>query len=88
MSYSFDVPKAIAEVQQKSLEQIEGETAYVWGSRALACLQLHRQQAPGSVAWAHWLLQFQTYRDEAIEHAAFASEDVNAHIRAALSVLR
>lgn len=39
---SLDVQKALAELQQKSLAQIESETAYTWASRALAAAQLYQ----------------------------------------------
>lgn len=77
---SFDVPKALAELQVKSLEDIETETAFTWASRALASLQNYR--ATGDV---RWLLMWQTFGDEAIEHAAFAPAGILETIKGALS---
>ena len=75
----FDVAKALVELQTKSLAQIETETAYTWGSRALAAAQLYAQSSN-----IVWLLLWQTFKDEAIEHAAFAEPGVLEEIRAAL----
>lgn len=68
----FDVAAALSEVQSKAEEQIEIETAYKWGSRAMACYQLYSQTKN-----VKWLLQAEDYRHEAIEHASLAKDSGN-----------
>ena len=57
----LDVAKALAELQAKSLAQIEQETAYTWASRALAAMQLF--QSTGDMKW---LLTWRSLADEAV----------------------
>lgn len=68
---TFDVAKAQAELQQKTITQIQAETAYVWGSRAMAALRYYKSNGT-----AGWLANYQSYLDEAIEHAALAGLDL------------
>ncbi len=65
----LDVTKALAEVQEKSQADIECETAYVWGSRAVACYGLFK--ATNDVSW---YVRATHYRDEALEHAAMVGD--------------
>jgi len=66
---SGDMARALAELQQKSLEQIQQETAFVWMNRALAARSLY--ESTGDV---HWLLDAHEYAHEAMEHAALTSQ--------------
>lgn len=75
----LDVPKALAELRVKTLEEIESETAYAWASRALAALQFY--QSTGDL---RWLLNCETYKGEALEHAAFAPPGVLEELRQVL----
>jgi hypothetical protein len=75
----LDVPKALVELQTKSLAQIESETAYTWASRALAAWQLYQQTGD-----TRRFMAYVTMRDEAIEHAAFASPEVLEELRRVL----
>lgn len=66
---SFDITAALTEVQAKTDTQIEIETAYKWGSRALACYLLHERSGE-----LRWFLRAEDMRHEAIEHAALSGE--------------
>lgn len=54
---------AIVELQQKTLQQIQAETAYKWAYRAWAAYQLNL---------VHDVVE---YRHEALEHAALCDDD-------------
>jgi hypothetical protein len=62
---------ALAELQQKTLRQIQRETAYTWSYRALAAYQLYQRTA-NAKGKMRWLLDSQEYAHEALEHAALA----------------
>lgn len=68
-SPKLDIEGALAEVQEKSDQEIESETAHKWAARAIACFQLHR--ATGEL---RWFLRGNDYRHEAIEHAALVED--------------
>lgn len=81
---SFDIQAAYVEVTTKSKAQIEKETAYKWGSRAIACFKLYH-----STGDMRWFLQGEDHRHEAIEHAAFAEEPgLIEHIKNAIDTTR
>jgi hypothetical protein len=58
---------ALAELQQKTIEQIQVETAYTWAYRAWAAKQLGLER------------NYDSYRDEAVEHAALSGDDDVLH---------
>lgn len=58
------------EVLEKSHEQVEEETAWKWAARAVACFENHEESHS-----ERWLEDYEDYRHEAIEHAAFADQD-------------
>jgi len=64
---TFDLPKARAELAQKSLQQIQIETAYTWGARAIVAFR-HYQETGN----AQWLIDATEYAHEAREHGALA----------------
>lgn len=55
----------IREVGRKTDAQIERETAQKWASRAIGCYAFYT--ARGDEAW---LIRYENYRHEALEHAA------------------
>jgi hypothetical protein len=57
------VERAYAELNVKTLQQIQGETAHTWAARFFAARQLGRPAA-----------ECEEYRHEAIEHAALAGD--------------
>lgn len=63
----FDIPKAQVELAAKSLHQIQVETAYTWGSRAVIAWRKYAE-----TGGSEWLAAYTSYRDEAVEHAALA----------------
>jgi hypothetical protein len=77
----FDVQAALTEVQARSDREIEIETAYKWGSRAIACYLLYMQSKD-----MRWLLRAKSFQDEAIEHAAMA-EDLGATLKTIESMI-
>ncbi len=66
----FDVESALKEVQEKTEEQVESETAFKWASRCIACFQLYKKTEK-----LKWYIQALHYRDEALEHAALVKDD-------------
>lgn len=70
----LDVPKALGEVQEKSNEQINRETAYTWGSRAAACYQL-AEEASEEKSKDDWKIRAEDFRHEALEHAALVEDE-------------
>lgn len=69
----IDVDAATKEVQEKSEEQIELETAVKWAARAIAAYKLHQETDD-----TEWLLRAEDYYHESREHASLASEDGSA----------
>jgi hypothetical protein len=65
----FDVEAAKKEVLEKSEEQLEIETAYKWGARAVACFQLFKEEQEHS-----WLRRGFDNRHESFEHASLAED--------------
>jgi hypothetical protein len=59
----IDVESAKEELQKKSLDEIQRETAYKWASRALAARELQL------------LNDHNEYVHEALEHAALVEDD-------------
>jgi hypothetical protein len=61
--------EARRELNERTREQIEEETAYKWAARAVAAYENH-VRAPSDATT--WLLDADSYMHEAIEHAALA----------------
>ena len=75
--------KAMAELQQKSIEDIQRATAITWGGRALAAYVIFEQTGD-----PHRLCDAEEFGHEAMEHAALDgdpvfSDAIGAHMRAA-----
>lgn len=68
----FKIEDALVEIQQKSLNDIQKETAYKWASRACAAYILNDK------------FRAHEFAHEAIEHAALHSDEVLADIRKTL----
>jgi hypothetical protein len=69
-----DIDKAKAELVQKSLMQIQEETAFAWGARALAAFEFwHKGNYPH--LRERFLADALEYRHEALEHASLAGPD-------------
>jgi hypothetical protein len=64
---TFDLAKAQAELSQKTIDQIQIETAYTWGARAIVAMQAYLRTGD-----LYWFEDATSYKDEAIEHAALA----------------
>jgi hypothetical protein len=58
------VDEAKTELKAKTKSQIEIETAYKWGSRAIAAIQMGKLES-----------DIEAYKQEALEHAALAEDD-------------
>ena len=80
---ALDVKKAKAELNAKTMQQIQLETAWTWASRAVAAYQLYKERGD-----LKWLLEGEAYADEAQEHAAFAGAGVLGEMVAALAPSR
>lgn len=63
------IAEARAELSQKSRSQIEEETAFKWGSRAVAAYGFYRQTHE-----PRWLRDAETYFSEGVEHASLADD--------------
>lgn len=69
----LDMVKALKELQEKSLQDIEKSTALTWGGRALASYHLSRESATP----AERLQRFcdgEGFRQEALEHASMCED--------------
>lgn len=79
----LNLEQAQAELRQKNYDQIQEETAWVWGSRAAACFQNVLDGTKDRLAC--WTLA-EEYYHEAIEHAALSTnETLVKEIRVAIS---
>lgn len=66
----LNVLAAKRELQIKSLETIQRETACAWASRAIAAYELFAET--GNM---RWLFEAHEYEHEALEHAALGPDD-------------
>lgn len=82
VSVRATIGSALREVTSKSEAAIERETAMKWAARALACQK--RYDETGAL---RWLLRAESYRHEAIEHAALAGTGVLRSVRQSLASL-
>ena len=77
------IQAALTELQQKSDEQIETETAIKWAARALAAWQL----ATTTGMSLKWLTLAVCFKSEAIEHGAFGTAGTLAAIQQQLEIV-
>lgn len=70
----LNVKKALEEVRGKTVEQINTETAWTWGSRAAACYQLS-SEASSEEEKDKWSSLGDDYRHESLEHAALVEDE-------------
>lgn len=66
---ALDVEKRLKELKEFSHEEIQKEAAYAWASRACAAFQ-YATEAQDYQEHIKWLIQFEDYKHEALEHAA------------------
>ena len=59
--------RAFGELQKKTIQMVQEQTAFTWGGRALASLALYSQTGD-----MQHFLDAQEYGHEAVEHAALA----------------
>jgi hypothetical protein len=79
---------ALAELQAKTLRQIQVETAYAWAYRAWAAKQLsdEAKARDDKHAFVSFLIDAAEYSHEAVEHGALAEDDdVLADVRRIVS---
>lgn len=69
----LDVGKALPEIQDKTTEQINRDTAYTWGSRAIACFQLAKEAKTEEERDA-LVARALDFRHEALEHASLVED--------------
>lgn len=68
--YMFmDIRAALVEVQSKTEQELEMETAYKWAARAVACYRLFAEGHD-----LKWLAAARDYEHEASEHAALVRD--------------
>ena len=67
----FDVEAAQKELENKTIHDIQEETVYKWGSRALAAINKFDSDSN-----ALWLFDAKEYYHEALEHAALCDPGV------------
>lgn len=65
----LDLYAALVEIREKSVAQIEKDTAYKWASRAIVCYKLFVSTGEQS-----WLPVAENYEHEALEHAALVRD--------------
>lgn len=73
---------ARADVRNRTKEEIDAETAAVWGARAVAAFELYRASSSNT-----WLVQAASYSHEALEHAAGGPPGTLERIRTELAAL-
>ena len=69
----LDVEKALKELQEKSMADIERATALTWGARAVASYRLAKESKSAIARFQHFY-EAENYRQEALEHAAMAED--------------
>lgn len=69
----LNVAKALEEVQGKTTEEINRDTAYTWGSRAVACFEL-AAKATNEKEKDDLVARAADFRHEALEHAALVED--------------
>lgn len=69
----LDVESAKLELQTKTLEQIQKDTAMKWAARACAACQF-ADMAANPEELMHWMLDAHEYYHEALEHASLVNE--------------
>jgi len=67
------VEEAAKELEEKSYDQIQVETAWKWGSRAAACFKRSLEENNTQEAFYALFLGIE-YLHEAVEHAALAED--------------
>lgn len=69
----MDVNKALKELREKSLDDIERLTAETWGARALASYQLLEEEEETGARFQRFY-EGENYRQEAFEHGAMVDD--------------
>lgn len=69
----LDVEKALKELQATTMAEIERATALTWGGRAVASFRLCARASEWEDRFRHFC-EGETYRQEALEHAAMAED--------------
>lgn len=70
---ALDIDKALKELKQTSLADIQKATAYTWASRACAAFQ-YAMETKDNAEHIKWLSDYGEYKHEAIEHAALQEQ--------------
>lgn len=68
----LQVADARSELEQKSILEIEKETALTWGARAAAAYELARQSSDQQRM--RWVMDGENYRQESLEHGAMTGD--------------
>ena len=76
MALKLDISKAGGELSQKSLDDIQVETAKTWGARAAIAYVWAKKELHNE---AKWLSDAKEYLHEALEHAALSDDDDLVH---------
>lgn len=79
------VHNALAELKQRTKQEIEADTAWKWAARAAAAVLLVNA-ADTDAERFKWISAAVEYGHEAIEHAASAGFDVLRQVKAQLAV--
>jgi hypothetical protein len=75
----IDVKESLAELKEKSYDQVQIETAFKWASRSCACyLTVVGSQPMTKLLW--WTMGAE-YQSEAIEHASLSGEDSSSLVK-------
>ncbi|QQG40035.1 MAG: hypothetical protein HYS81_01330 [Candidatus Aenigmatarchaeota archaeon] len=69
----LDPAKALIELKEKTMNDIERATATTWGGRALASFKLVAEQASLMEKFRHFY-EAENYRQEALEHASMTED--------------
>lgn len=79
--------QALAELAEKTIEQIQRETAYTWAYRAWAAREL-ATKTTSRAAFLGMMCDATEYSAEAVEHAALAGDEVLSDVRQIVAGIR
>lgn len=80
--FSIQVQEALAELTQRTKQDIEAETAWKWAARAGAAVRLANADGANRL---RWIADAVEYGHEAIEHAGSVGPELLTEIRARLA---
>lgn len=75
---SEEIEAAVAELKEKTLEDIQIETAKKWAARAYVAFGIAAYESDEQMDAVSWFHVGEEYRHEALEHAALVSDQASS----------